>query len=153
MDLFLSNQLRDYQGENSFSWRVNLWIASFPMILQSPIWGHGLSSFLPLSVKFFDSPQGVGAHNVYIELLFETGLLGLLSYLAIFAGILNRLWKTIKRSTGEMNKKYFLVLAYVISYLIINISDNMLFYLAFNWYFWFFIGLVMASIRLEEQKA
>ena len=37
-----------------------------------------------------------------------------------------------------------------ILYLVGCYTDNMLYYLAFNWYFWFFIGLVLKSQLLAD---
>jgi O-antigen ligase len=150
MDLFWSDQFRTYEGENSFAWRLAVWRAAFPWILKSP-WGYGLTSFLPFSSQFFETKEGVGAHNVYLELLFEAGLLGFLSYLSIYAGILRRLWKSMKYYLKKDSTKYAIVFAYVISYLIINVADNLLYYLAFNWYFWFFIGLIL--LGMEQGKS
>jgi hypothetical protein len=52
-------------------------------------------------------------------------------------------------------KRFFkpnvLLFAYVLSYAMVSFSDNMLYYLAFNWYFWFFIGLSARSVNAVEK--
>ena len=40
----------------------------------------------------------------------------------------------------------------ILGYLIVSFSDNMQYYLSFNWYFWFFCGLILASMGMETQS-
>ncbi len=145
MDLFASDRVRTYQGENSWEWRWNLWQSSFAWIMRNPVVGYGLASFLPLSVEFFNTKSGVGAHNVYVELLFETGFLGLVSFVALFLMILKQLFLFPRIESDRNQKGLALIIVYVISSMLIYFADNLLHYLAFNWYFWFFIGLVLVE--------
>jgi len=74
------------QNVNPYAWRQILWQKAFPLILQRPMFGYGLYSFPYYSPRFFplESSRGVDAHNIYIQLLFETGCVGLAAYLWIF---------------------------------------------------------------------
>ncbi len=147
-DLFQPEYLRAYHGDDSLSWRIHLWESSIPWIWKSPLIGHGLSSFIPLSVNFFESVSGVGAHSVFIELLFETGLIGLISYLGIFTVLLKKGF--FQRNTAGVanDRATALAAVFVIGYLVINMADNLLHYLVFNWYFWFFVGLALVEEKL-----
>ena len=70
---------------NSFAWRNFLWEGSFAYIWRQPIFGYGLHSFPFYSAEFFyPTPGGTYAHNDYIQVLFETGLVGLIAFLWIF---------------------------------------------------------------------
>lgn len=60
--------------------RLALWQQGLDMWLQSPWIGHGLGAFV--------AKQRAGVHNTYIEILAETGVVGLTLYLSIlFAGL------------------------------------------------------------------
>lgn len=129
---------------DSFAWRVSVWKSALPLVWQSPFVGHGLASFQPLSVTFSKIvvKGGSPAHNVWLELAFETGIPGLIAYLSIHAVLL---FTVIKRFKSGIR---FLLAALIISLCLISLGDNMLYYLAFNWYYWFFLGL--ACVYLKE---
>jgi len=64
----------DYRGMNSFEWRMQMWKSSFSKISQRPLQGYGLGSFKSMSEEFSTNKK-TGAHNTYIELIFETGFI------------------------------------------------------------------------------
>lgn len=145
-----SSHFRYYQGADSWSWRIALWDSAVPWILRRPFFGYGLSSFFSLSPHFFGGEKGVDAHSAYIQILFETGIFGLAGYCVLYFNILRRIWQAKKIAEKTLKAACLVVFSYLISYLIINIADNILFYLSFNWYFWFFIGLFLASFDLRK---
>lgn len=139
---------------NSYEWRQMIWesgigymkLSSFPL-------GYGSQSFAYYSIDFFPLANGGnwGAHNVYVQWLFEAGIVGLLCaawlYFKVFS-ILKLGMKGDKLGT-------VIVITVVIEYLVVSYSDNMLDYLAFNWYFWFVVGTTCAIIvrQQAEEKA
>lgn len=145
---------------NSWAWRVYLWRESWPWIERNFLFGYGLTSFISLSPSFFKTARvghEIGAHNVYIELLFETGIVGCLSFITIYlTPIFQRLRST---SIDKVTKRETIILlAYILSYLVTCISDNMLYYLTVNWYGWFFIGILLAptnpniTLQVKSEK-
>ena len=132
------------QTVNPYAWRQILWQKAFPMILDKPLFGYGLYSFPYYSPKFFplESTRGVDAHNVYIQLLFETGCAGVLTYLWIFwrkLTFLYRYWAFDWRGLT-------MVAAMISVYLIVCYSDNLLEYVSYCWSYWFALGLVFAHL-------
>ncbi len=135
----------DYHGLNSYEWRLEMWKSCIPMILQRPLQGYGLTSFMPMSAEF--STVGTeGAHNVYLELLFETGIFGLLSFVIMFLSLLKIFWKRMVHPPDLGSKLAAILLGYIASYMIICSADNLMYYLAFNWYVWFFLGLLIKQM-------
>ncbi len=132
---------------NSMAWRLELWKSSLPSIAHKPLLGHGLGTFQEASISFFRLAnwEGAPAHNVYLELLFEAGMAGLLAYLMIYIQLLKTLFRRIRRTLGSASVEAAIVFSYVIGYMLVCISDNALYYLGFNWYFWFFIGVIIRS--------
>lgn len=130
---------------DSFAWRVSLWESALPLVWHSPFIGHGLASFQPLSPGFSKMAVkgGSPAHNVFMELAFEIGLPGLIAYLSIHGVILSTI---VKKRKSEIR---FLVVALIGSFCVISLADNILYYLAFNWYYWFFVGLACVYLRDE----
>ena len=140
---------------NSAAWRMKLWESAMPSIKHRLLTGHGLESFPLLSVNFFslEKKRGVAAHNVYVQLLFETGLLGFLAYLWIFWRLLKTFAERMRAGPRVVSTESTILLAYLLGYLFVGSSDNMLYYLTFNWYFWFFMGLMIQGGLLTPPQA
>jgi len=140
-------------GLNSWAWRIKLWKSSLPSIKENFLFGQGLASFKKESSVFFPAAhKGVYAHNAYLELFFETGIFGALSFLAIFVVPIKTFYCRIKTEISDASSGYTIALSYVISYLVVCFADNMLYYLAFNWYFWIFVGILLRGIQLDDSE-
>ncbi len=69
-------------------WRLNIWEDSLAMIRERPFFGHGLNTYMRLFQDYRRRPQNrlfseTYAHNCYIQMAAETGLLGLLGFVWI----------------------------------------------------------------------
>ena len=152
-DLTEGTGARKHEKLNSMAWRVRLWQSAYPLMLQKPVLGYGLGTFQDYSIDFFPLAnwKGSPAHNVFVEAIFETGFVGLLSYLAIFGWMLKALYKRMRSSVGAFSREAVIAIVCIVSYLISCYADNLNYYLAFNWYFYFFIGLILAGINLKTK--
>lgn len=139
LELGTGNEVRQYAKLNSFAWRQYIWESGLGWMQPSHyLQGYGVDSFAYYSPTFFPlaGTTHFGAHNLYVQWLFELGALGLLAYLWLFA----RLLSVLKRLLAVNRLGGFMLIALVLQYLAVSASDNMAAYLAFNWYFWFVIG-------------
>jgi O-antigen ligase len=132
------------QSVNPYAWRQILWERAWPQILDRPFFGYGLYSFPYYSPHFFplESKRGVDAHNIYIQLMFETGFAGFIAYLWIFwrnVLFLLRYWAFDRRGL-------IMVAAMVAVYLMVGYSDNLLEYVSYCWCFWFALGVICAHL-------
>ncbi len=132
------------QNVNAYAWRKLLWEKASAYILQRPWFGYGLYSFPYYSPTFFplETERGVDAHNVYVQLLFETGLAGLLAYLWIFC----RKFIWLFRSWSFDKRRLSMVAAITAVYMINAYSDNLLEYVSYGWCYWFALGLVFSDL-------
>ena len=132
---------------NSFAWRVALWSAALDwMAPQRYLFGYGIGAFRDNAATFFPLGGAIrwDAHNVYVQWFFDAGLVGLAAYLWLHGrliGLLRPLLRTDRLAA-------FVLISAVLGYLIVALSDNMMFYLAFNWYFYFAVGIGIACARL-----
>ena len=135
------NEVVQYARLNSFAWRKLLWTEALNwMSATHYLFGAGSGAFSFNSVRFFSLSGGnhFGAHSVAVQLFFETGAVGAAAYFLMF-------WSAAK---GVLRLRFVnrvlavIVVALIVSYLLISLSDNMLAYLVFNWYFWFTVGAV-----------
>lgn len=151
MDLGQGNEVVGYSRLNSFAWRQILWRSAIDwMEPVRLVYGYGLDGFGHFAPTFFplDRVTKWDAHNVYVQFLFDTGLVGLLCYLWLHACLL---W-TLRRLEQIDRVSAFLLMAVVLQYLIVSYSDNMIRYLVFNWYFWLIVGGACSLVSVHGQS-
>jgi len=139
LDLTADNVYDPYAQLNSFDWRVEIWKSGLAwMKPMSLLIGNGLDSFAFTSPQFFAlaGDKNFGAHNVYVQWFFETGLVGISFFVWVFYKLLYRLSRRFASDSAGTT----IVISLVIAYLLVCASDNMVDYLSFNWYFWFICG-------------
>ncbi len=138
------NKLNAEKRLNSFAWRIALWQSAIPVATSSPIFGYGLESFRPSTPKFSPlvGPDGTDAHNIYVQILFEMGAIGLLAY----AWLMGSLMWWIKQGYRYDPDGIIVVFTILSGYLLASYSENMIYYLSFNWYFMFSMGTICAWI-------
>lgn len=137
------------EQSSSFTWRINLWKEVFPMIKAKPLFGNGLGSF-ESSSSVMVLGTGASAHNVYLRLAMETGLLGLGAYLWILLALGINAVKGYTSAADKyiktLNLGFISILA---AYVLVCVADNHLSYVHFQWYFWFFAAIVESSRRID----
>lgn len=151
LDLAEGNELVRYAKLNSFAWRQLIWEDGLSWM--EPIRyvaGYGVGGFKHYSPGFFSMSGGMeaGAHNVYVQMFFDLGVIGLFAYVMLLAGVA----RTVSRYAAIDRLGAFVLLAVAIQYVIISLSDNMLIYLAFNWYVWIILGAGVASVRHIQNR-
>ncbi|QJD92081.1 O-antigen ligase family protein [Duganella dendranthematis] len=139
LELTRDNPTGNVAEMNSASWRVALWQSAFGwMSPHSFVTGNGLQTFQHFSPTFFPLAGGIHweAHSIYVQLIFEIGLVGLLAYLwlnwRVFKGLLP-LIKVDKLAA-------FSLIVVLVNFLICAFSDNMFDILVYDWYWWFAVG-------------
>lgn len=150
IDTIEGHKTWDHGTMNSYIWRKQLWAAALKWMTPSHyFFGYGLDNFALNSTTFYDysAVGGSPAHNIYLQLFFETGALGLLSYLFLQYSLLKQLWKYYKE-----NKKFVLFsISLIIQYAFFAYSDNMFGYLAFNWMYWFALGVFASYLHCAKK--
>jgi O-antigen ligase len=135
---------------NSYVWRQFLWQEAWGWIVASPLFGHGATSFVYYSNDFFPLAHDTapGAHNDYVRLLFEAGILGLASYAWLFLVIGARAFHG-RRYDRPLAAS---IVALLLAYAVVSYSDNMLNYLTVNWYMWFAAGAALPHLQRRAHR-
>lgn len=134
---------------DSGTWRRYMWQAAWPWIENKMAFGYGLASFKPLSREFFElsSASGSGAHNVYVQTIFEGGILLLFSFLYLLIALIVIPFFRLTYP-GE---RLFIGLI-VICYAAVSASDNMLGYLVVNMTLMFVVCALMGSFQQNSRR-
>ncbi|QBP75355.1 O-antigen ligase family protein [Herbaspirillum huttiense] len=140
-----------YAKLNSFAWRVLLWESALNWMSSSRyLTGYGVEAFGYYVKVFFPLSGNIEwmAHNVYVQLFFDTGVIGLVTYLALFYQAFRALLLLYPKDRLGGG----ILMCALVEYLVVSASDNMLSYLAFNWYFWMAMGMGW-SLHLHGKAA
>ena len=88
---YLDDLLNNLQGRAvSDTYRLLIFMDMSKLIIESPILGHGIASFIPPQVSYFmpDLDAGsVNVHNSYMQMLFYAGIFGLLPMLYLLSSM------------------------------------------------------------------
>ena len=81
-------------SETSNQGRIEIWLATIPSIFAHPFLGVGMGNFpIILEQDCVASKIGSSAHNLYLEIAAEIGLLGLIIFLLILKEILQKAYQ------------------------------------------------------------
>ncbi|MGL5805581.1 MAG: O-antigen ligase family protein [Xenococcaceae cyanobacterium] len=124
--------LMQWEGGNSFNWRIAQWTYLLQSWEQYPIWGYGLGTAAHISV--FDT----AAHNDYIRFLVEEGIVGFTAFLAFllaqFANLLRLIFSVSQTSTQR--NLCSMMLAYFAAILVGMLTGNLLIHTTMFFYWW-----------------
>ncbi len=104
--LFFSDKLSFINARGDI-WR-NAWI----LFTQSPVLGQGVGSFTPLYVVAAQSPPGyvvAHAHNFFLQLLAESGLVGLAIVAVGIWMLIRTIWTQYRRAMPQSAARYRLL--------------------------------------------
>lgn len=102
--------------KNLFSGRPEIWQSVFQAILEKPFFGHGLG------VKAYNVAEtNLTAHNMYLQILLEFGIIGFLVFLIVLISI----WTVLQRRLDQFVAK--LSACFMLGILVYNIFELTLF--------------------------
>lgn len=138
---------------NSVNWqgRELLWAILWGAFMSSPIFGLGLGSSTAVIVETFPD-QGVRvAHNEYMRLLTDTGVLGLLFFAFAMGSWLIGAARMSRRGDSSVREFAYPAVAVVVSWILIALTDNAIdYYNNFSQYLGFLMG--GAVVLFQEQQ-
>ncbi len=152
----MKNKLARYQSlleakayldsDHGLSGRVGLWNASIDMTKDRPWlgYGYGIKKFaivatreenlnkwkdrFPLTYAEFKSPTPHNnPHNIFLAVLFETGIIGLIAFLALWGNLIGRLlskWKQVQIDKYNLSL-YGTVLGCIASFFLICLMNSL----------------------------
>lgn len=125
-----------YDG-NSFNWRLAQWYFLIEHWREFPILGYGLG------LARFLEPFTIEAHNDYVRVLVENGLVGLFIFLIFYFFQFYYLLKSYIYSMNLAKKKFLLsLIAILFASLVGMLTDNILNHTTFFFYWWAIFSLI-----------
>jgi O-antigen ligase len=151
-------------GDESFNWRVTKWREALPLIAARPLTGWGLGSY-----PFHPAPSagpGAGpavvasagvsldeqAHNEYIQMTAELGLVGLTLYLLVFVSFFAKAWHAIRRLPhGQRQLVLMGCMAGVAAQMVDAIGNPAWRFPQCSLFLWLLLGIGVACIRMAYE--
>ena len=136
--------------------RTTEMLAAFLAWSDHPLLGVGPGQYAPYHSVSYMSHQAVSyraivvprrAHNLFLEMAAETGILGLVVFMAIPALLLRDLWRlrqTFRPARPELARWAEGFALVVLGYL----GNGMFLHLSFERYYWFFIALTACAVAV-----
>lgn len=113
---YLSAWIYDYLGKGAtLSGRTYIWAATMENIKNSPIYGHGLNANGLWAENVTFQGKVFSSHNMFLEVLIQTGIIGLVLYLLFLFTSIRRGEKAI--INGSDYEYFFLIFIVFVIYL------------------------------------
>ena len=81
--------------------RTNFWKVAIDIIHAFPILGAGLNTYGRVAPQFTTNWGGYYAHNCYLQMTAETGILGFFSFMWIIGRLFVRTWRNVRRIADQ----------------------------------------------------
>lgn len=125
--------------ESSLAWRFTHWGDALGLVPRNPVTGTGLGTArLQL---------GREIHNDYLRALVETGVLGLIAYVALFAALALTARRALRATSGRSRSiPRGIAVGFtgcLVTLMVIGVADNVMTSVVVLWYFAAFAGLAM----------
>ena len=91
------------------SGRKTIWENGIKLFIQSPVYGHGQATFLPLNSQYYHLAKR--SHNDYLTYLVQYGIIGLMLFLYVYWKLLREVLLIVSKSLDKHMK--VLALSYI----------------------------------------
>ena len=115
--------LQAFYSDPSITLRLNYYVSTFKMFLASPFRGSGLGSWF-----FFQNLNDVAwhPHNIFLEILSETGLIGLLLFIGFLYSALRKMrLNLVSRSSLQTSLFLLLIFSFLNALKTGDLNDNL----------------------------
>ena len=141
---------------NSVNWqgRELLWAILWAAFLGSPIIGLGLGSSAAVIMETFPDQNVKVAHNEYMRMATDTGIIGVLLMMFALGAWLFGLARMSRRGNAMVREYAFPALAVLVSWLLIAATDNAIdYYNNFSQYLGFLVAGAVVMYNAETVRS
>lgn len=128
--------------------RKGLWIIAWNMIKAKPILGHGIGTFMH-NFKYYNnigySHSVSYAHNCYLQMAAEIGIIGLLAFLWLIVILFKNFIKIIKNNRTKLDPIFLGLISGLLAFLVHSSVETNLYSLDLGALFWIILGLTVSA--------
>jgi len=141
-------------ADSSTNFRVSIWLGSLDM--AQVFWpigiGLGTENFnMIYNLYAFSAARALHSHNLYLQLLIDLGIAGLVTFLIIPIAFTKGLFvETVKNSNKHIKTIAAVLAAAMLGYLLQGMTDNIWFNYRVLAFFWLILALGSAMINMHK---
>ena len=143
-------------ADSSNAYRLYIWASALAMIRDFGLTGIGLGpgNFTPLYASYCDPNAAVAQHShmVYLEVWLEMGLLGILSFLAMYLGVIRRALKAMGHADSMLRYVLIACVSSLVGVSFVCAAEYIWFYPRVMFAFFILIGITLAATKLAEES-
>ncbi len=126
-----------YGVDSSSESRIKFYKAGVRLWTESPVWGHGFGGFSRMSAERGITETRRAAHSLYIQMLVDTGLVGLTAIFYMWGHLWRRSWRLWKTATDPSRRIFGeCFLACLVAIVMVNIFGIRFYNFMEIGYFW-----------------
>jgi len=146
--------MSDILSMTSINDRKVMWENGVKIFKEHPIIGNGVNTFFN-EYKFIrqDADRGMGsyAHNCYLQMAADVGLIGLAAFLVFLGAFIAKALRSLKHIKDTLYYTLTLGISLgIVAFLIHSLVDTNLYSLNLAALFWLSAGVLMAVVKLAE---
>jgi O-antigen ligase len=141
---------------NTFEGRLQIWSDTLHMLRDHPIFGAGLRGYAIVMRPYVTTPKHLPelyAHDIFLSMWAEVGLLGLVAIVVLLGMLLWRGWSSFSRAEGFAKGLFWGTSAAFVAITVHGLFDTPYFGNDLSVEFWFLVALQTAAISTFFMKA
>jgi O-antigen ligase len=153
VDIEEYDELIETIDSSSFK-RILIWKGALRAISESPLFGIGFNRFPYVAYEYTGVPRLRSPHNTYIEIMLNSGIIGLGLYLWLFYIVFKSAFKLVRNCNDKLYEAIgWGFMGCLIASFPVNMFGSHLFRYQLMGYFWILIGMVMRlNIMADKDK-
>ena len=143
-------------ADSSNAYRLYIWTSALHMIRDFGLTGIGLGpgNFTPLYASYCDPNASVAQHShmLYLEVWLEMGVLGIVSFLGMYLGVIRRAVRAMDRTDPLLRYVLIACVSSLAGVSFVGAAEYIWFYPRVMFAFFILIGVTLAAVKLAEES-
>ena len=142
-------------ADSSNAYRLYIWTSALHMIRDFGLTGIGLGpgNFTPLYASYCDPNAAVAQHShmLYLEVWLEMGVLGIVSFLWLYLGVIRRGIRAMKHADPLLRYVLIACVSSLAGVSFVGAAEYIWFYPRVLFAFFILIGVTLSAVKLAEE--
>ena len=143
-------------ADSSNAYRLYIWSSALAMIRDFGLTGIGLGpgNFTPLYASYCDPNASVAQHShmLYLEVWLEMGLLGIISFLGMYLGLIRRAIRSMGHADSMLRYVLIACVSSLVGVSFVGAAEYIWFYPRVMFAFFILIGITLSAVKLAEES-